>query len=53
MTTVSLTIVKTLLQLQSLPSLANFGLAGGKNRHVTSSIHHQIATSPTLHYISR
>lgn len=31
MTAVSPTIVKTILQLQSLPSLANFGLAGGTN----------------------
>lgn len=31
MTAVSPAIVKTILQLQSLPSLANFGLAGGTN----------------------
>lgn len=31
MTAVSPTIVKTILQLQSLPSLVNFGLAGGTN----------------------
>ena len=31
MSAVSPAIVKTILQLQSLPSLANFSLAGGTN----------------------
>jgi hypothetical protein len=31
MTAVSPAIVKTIIQLQSLPSLANFSLAGGTN----------------------